>query len=546
MNKPKSTLVIPTGTTVEQSRLLRQQQQQARFRNRGGTFVPSQTNPILDLLMTRSVTGESPLKSRRPRASVGKSTLQKGARKSIGLAWAASVAPKASRKPKPKETPPEDEEEGQDAEEEPAKPKRQAKAKPKPKAKPKSKPRATAVKKKASREKPSVETIDDEEPAEASTGPIKAGNEPEVSTEPIKPAKGQAKSTKRAKDPSSSEKDAREVKTRRKQETDVASHEAEKSSRSGTGKRKPQSPTSPTAPSIAIDTERLPRSVDDTESTAPKKKRKMNVQSNTHSSEAVETPADVPPKSDEGKGKKGVSQSRRVKAPPPPVGEASPEPPRSRGKAAVATGSKSSSTGAGLSSAGAKASSSGDKASSCVANSSSSGAKTSSSQAKASSTESKPPPRRRKPEKSTTREAEEASWEDCDQTMTIVSPVKRSCKGKARDVEEDIDGDQIITTGPPAKRGRPEKERLPRMKKTCRRADLEGCDETMTIGPGAIRAAFRESPQSKSKSSSKKPGQAATRRPQVLPDAVIARLKKSAEMQHVWDDEEPDPLDFLS
>ena len=182
MNKPKHTLVIPTGTTVEQSRLLRQQQQQARFRNRGGTFVPSETNPILDLLMTRSVTGESPVKSRRPRVSVGKSTLQKGARKSTSLTRVASVARKARKaKPRPKETPPEDEdEELLDAEEEPAKPKRQ-KAKPKPKAKPKAK---SCAKKKVSREKTTVETIDEEESvahAEASTEPIRPGKDSKTS-----------------------------------------------------------------------------------------------------------------------------------------------------------------------------------------------------------------------------------------------------------------------------------------------------------------------------------------------------------------------------
>ncbi|KAI6041757.1 hypothetical protein EDC04DRAFT_1163160 [Pisolithus marmoratus] len=49
---------------VEESKAQRIQRQQARFRDRGGTFVPSGKNPLADILLARAVTGESPSKAK--------------------------------------------------------------------------------------------------------------------------------------------------------------------------------------------------------------------------------------------------------------------------------------------------------------------------------------------------------------------------------------------------------------------------------------------------------------------------------------------------
>ncbi|KAG1791116.1 uncharacterized protein HD556DRAFT_1387710 [Suillus plorans] len=48
--------------TVEESKAQRLQRQQARFRDRGGAFVPSEKNVLKDILLARTVSGESPLK----------------------------------------------------------------------------------------------------------------------------------------------------------------------------------------------------------------------------------------------------------------------------------------------------------------------------------------------------------------------------------------------------------------------------------------------------------------------------------------------------
>ncbi|KAF9239457.1 hypothetical protein BU15DRAFT_61965 [Melanogaster broomeanus] len=51
------------GVNVEESKAQRIQRQQARFRDRGGAFVPSTSNPLVDILLARTVTGESPSKA---------------------------------------------------------------------------------------------------------------------------------------------------------------------------------------------------------------------------------------------------------------------------------------------------------------------------------------------------------------------------------------------------------------------------------------------------------------------------------------------------
>ncbi|KAH8084906.1 hypothetical protein BXZ70DRAFT_566207 [Cristinia sonorae] len=44
---------------IRQARL---QKQQSRYRDRGGVFVPAETNPLLDILLARGPNGESPVK----------------------------------------------------------------------------------------------------------------------------------------------------------------------------------------------------------------------------------------------------------------------------------------------------------------------------------------------------------------------------------------------------------------------------------------------------------------------------------------------------
>ncbi|KAJ3548013.1 hypothetical protein NM688_g5347 [Phlebia brevispora] len=51
------------GESVEESRAKRVEKQQSRYRDRGGIFVPADSNPLLDILLARGVNGESPTKS---------------------------------------------------------------------------------------------------------------------------------------------------------------------------------------------------------------------------------------------------------------------------------------------------------------------------------------------------------------------------------------------------------------------------------------------------------------------------------------------------
>ncbi|KZP33284.1 hypothetical protein FIBSPDRAFT_882036 [Athelia psychrophila] len=61
-------LVVPAA--VEESRAARQQRQQSRVRDRGGIFVPPENNALLDFLLARTVTGESPSKANARRESL--------------------------------------------------------------------------------------------------------------------------------------------------------------------------------------------------------------------------------------------------------------------------------------------------------------------------------------------------------------------------------------------------------------------------------------------------------------------------------------------
>ncbi|KAN0118808.1 hypothetical protein V8E52_004919 [Russula decolorans] len=54
---------------VQESKAQRQERLQSRFRDRGGIFVPSEGNALVEILLARGVNGESPAKKRPPRKS---------------------------------------------------------------------------------------------------------------------------------------------------------------------------------------------------------------------------------------------------------------------------------------------------------------------------------------------------------------------------------------------------------------------------------------------------------------------------------------------
>ncbi|KIM41729.1 hypothetical protein M413DRAFT_444974 [Hebeloma cylindrosporum] len=78
---PKPGVILATPLNVEESRAQRQQRSQARFRDRGGIFVPSNRNLLADILLGKA----SPLK--KPRRSVSASP----SRKSFGKAAGGSL-----------------------------------------------------------------------------------------------------------------------------------------------------------------------------------------------------------------------------------------------------------------------------------------------------------------------------------------------------------------------------------------------------------------------------------------------------------------------
>ncbi|PSS37259.1 hypothetical protein PHLCEN_2v897 [Hermanssonia centrifuga] len=70
----KNAEIVPAkllGESVEESRAKRLEKQKSRYRDRGGTFIPAETNPLLDILLARGVNGESPTKlvTRKPSIS---------------------------------------------------------------------------------------------------------------------------------------------------------------------------------------------------------------------------------------------------------------------------------------------------------------------------------------------------------------------------------------------------------------------------------------------------------------------------------------------
>ncbi|CCM05899.1 uncharacterized protein FIBRA_08137 [Fibroporia radiculosa] len=61
---------MSSGVAVEESRAKRIERLQSKFRDRGGIFVPSEHNALLDVLLARGVNGESPSKRRMSRKSL--------------------------------------------------------------------------------------------------------------------------------------------------------------------------------------------------------------------------------------------------------------------------------------------------------------------------------------------------------------------------------------------------------------------------------------------------------------------------------------------
>ncbi|KAF8438433.1 hypothetical protein L210DRAFT_980508 [Boletus edulis BED1] len=103
------------GVSAEESKAQRLKRQQARFRDRGGVFVPSTSNPLVDILLARTVSGDSPSKPRpkdiagrrsstsRPRQSspTRKARADAATEKSQAVAGSSKSKP-ASRKRKAK------------------------------------------------------------------------------------------------------------------------------------------------------------------------------------------------------------------------------------------------------------------------------------------------------------------------------------------------------------------------------------------------------------------------------------------------------------
>ncbi|KDR78397.1 hypothetical protein GALMADRAFT_245561 [Galerina marginata CBS 339.88] len=66
---PKPAVILATPVNVEESRAQRLQRQQARFRDRGGIFVPSSRNTLADILLGKALPLKRPHRSRSVSAS---------------------------------------------------------------------------------------------------------------------------------------------------------------------------------------------------------------------------------------------------------------------------------------------------------------------------------------------------------------------------------------------------------------------------------------------------------------------------------------------
>ncbi|KAG2151115.1 uncharacterized protein EDB93DRAFT_322106 [Suillus bovinus] len=85
--------------SVEESKAQRIQRQQARFRDRGGAFVPSEKNVLKDILLARTVSGESPSKvaTKSPYRHQSRSTSKAKRNKTTSKAQGSPTNDKVSR-----------------------------------------------------------------------------------------------------------------------------------------------------------------------------------------------------------------------------------------------------------------------------------------------------------------------------------------------------------------------------------------------------------------------------------------------------------------
>ncbi|KAG9308696.1 hypothetical protein JVU11DRAFT_11653 [Chiua virens] len=88
------------GVSTEESKAQRLKRQQSRFRDRGGAFVQSDSNPLVDILLARTVSGESPSKARPKAVAAKRSSPRKSRQTSTRKTAATTVAEKSQTLPR--------------------------------------------------------------------------------------------------------------------------------------------------------------------------------------------------------------------------------------------------------------------------------------------------------------------------------------------------------------------------------------------------------------------------------------------------------------
>lgn len=97
--KATTTLQEKERIDVEASRQKRLERAKAKYRDRGGIYKPKETNPLIDILLSKDVSGLSPSKraaqrrrsSTAPRSATGRSAISTGAGPSAGSRRKRSV-----------------------------------------------------------------------------------------------------------------------------------------------------------------------------------------------------------------------------------------------------------------------------------------------------------------------------------------------------------------------------------------------------------------------------------------------------------------------
>ncbi|KAF8804409.1 hypothetical protein BYT27DRAFT_7193850 [Phlegmacium glaucopus] len=96
---PKPAIILATPINVEESRAQRLQRQQARFRDRGGLFVPTNRSTLLDILLGKA----PPLKKPRRSASASPSRVDEE-KSSTGIETSKPTLRRSPRKQSQKTT----------------------------------------------------------------------------------------------------------------------------------------------------------------------------------------------------------------------------------------------------------------------------------------------------------------------------------------------------------------------------------------------------------------------------------------------------------